>query len=184
MKAKLKRAGVTWPTDKHDNTRPGKPYPATIRAVEAALARLGNPTDRVRSQDLMHALAEVDPPIARSSVRRYMLWAGWEPRGNTVAMTFVRPEASAPVNIAEWMDPAPAEAAPVEAEAEPTPEAAWEPVTVEAPPAVREFIDSADSWTLDLDALADMPLADVRRVLQATGLEVEFRVWRHGASTP
>jgi len=43
----------------------------------------------------------------------------------------------------------------------------------------REFIDTADSWTLDLDNKPlGMPLGDWLSVLESAGLEFEIRVWR------
>ena len=43
----------------------------------------------------------------------------------------------------------------------------------------REFIDSEDSWTLDLsNKPAHMILSDYLRVLETAGLEYEIRVWR------
>lgn len=48
----------------------------------------------------------------------------------------------------------------------------------------REFIDTHDSWVLDLDRLAgglfvdSIPLAQLKTVLEAAGLNMEIRVWR------
>jgi hypothetical protein len=43
----------------------------------------------------------------------------------------------------------------------------------------REFIDTEDSWTLDLtNKPAHMTLSDYLTVLESAGLEFEIRVWR------
>jgi len=216
LKAELKRAGVTWPTDKHDQNKStrGKPYPATTQVLDPILKKLKS-RPRIKNADIRALLPE-GTEVPNSTIRKYMLWNGYESVGATVSAAWVKPAPSlralpdlppeaAPVPepvvvppAAPEPDPAP-EPTPAPADPEPpaqpepepvpdpTPEPSPEPVPdpptpepgVESQPAAqgREFIDTVGSWTADLDALEDVPLSQIRKILAATGVRLELRLW-------
>ena len=215
LKAELKRAGVTWPTDKHDQNKStrGKPYPATTQVLDPILKKLKS-RPRIKNADIRALLPE-GTEVPNSTIRKYMLWNGYESVGATVSAAWIKPEPTlralpdlapepapvpepAVIPLTPAPDPAPeptpppaepeppAEPAPEPVAPEPTPEPTPAPEPPAEPPAEpepptepqpREFIDTVGSWTADLDALEDVPLSQIRKILAATGVRLELRLW-------
>ncbi len=166
LRARLKRAGVTWPTD-GDEER-ALPTKRTREIGVAALANLGNPEETKIGpvRDQFAALGW--DTVTNGTLRRVMLWLGYEPIGKTAAIRWVKPRP-----IIDLPTPAPeADTAPLVA-LEDAPEETTAPAV-----RLREFIDTHDSAAADLDRLADYPIATVRAILEACGLTLEVRVWR------
>ncbi len=165
LRSQLKRAGVTWPTD-GDEQR-GLPTHRAREVGTTALANLGNPDETKIGpvRDQFAALGWENP--TNGTLRRVMLWLGYEPVGATISLRWVKPHPIIDLPVAE-------------PEPEPAPLVALEDVNGPDPatPAAREFIDTHDSTAADLDRLADYPIATVRTILEAVGLAVEVRVWR------
>jgi len=191
LRARLKRAGVTWPSD------PGGAIPTKRArdAVTAALDALGRP-ERIKPaaiREQFHAAGWEN--VTNGTIRRAMMWAGYTSVGNTGGLYWVRvrdlvdeiPEPApvvvpepAPV-VDEIPEPAPVVAAR-RAGAEiaaamasivhlPIPEAGeW--TTPGVPPAGSEW---AVSWD---DLPGDFTIENVRLMFMALGLDSELKVWR------
>lgn len=94
VKATLKRAGVTWPTDPGAYRINSKPSKETIQRGLAAWRAMGSPTV-VRSSELSLAMG-YEEGQRNLSVRRWLTWAGFDLVGQTRGARWVlyepRPE--------------------------------------------------------------------------------------------
>lgn len=205
LRATLKRAGVTWPTDPGQHTQKAKPGKLTQERGEKALKALGD-VPQLTTREMALAMG-LDPKKNGAQVRRYLYWAGWQPVGNTLTARWLRPlpdDTTDPFPTAEVETAAQLEAVTVAEEApeetsetpEEAPDAPQAPEEVaEAPeptpdpepaaaaatgPQVREFIDTADSWAADWDAMPDeMTVGQLRQMFALLRLNVELRTWRN-----
>lgn len=190
LRAQLKRAGVSWPTDPGVHRQTGKPSKQTQERALRALESLGNP-DRVTTKELAMAMG-MDSRTNGATIVRYLTWAGWDQVGKTNAAHWLAPlpdDATDPFPTAEAVTvdeaPAAAEAAPEAATAvDETPAPTQPEIAPDQPtaPQGREFIDTADSWTADWDKLPpETTLGTLRAMLDAMGLSAEIRTWRNHA---
>lgn len=192
LRATLKRAGVTWPTDPGQHVQKGKPGKLTQERGEKALKALGD-VPQLTTREMALAMG-LDPKKNGVQVRRFLLWAGWQPVGNTLTARWIPPlpeNARDPFPVAEVETAAQLEAvtvaeeaptapqAPEEAEEAPEPTPDPEPAAA-APtgPQVREFIDTANSWAADWDAMPDdMTVGQLRQMFALLRLDMELRTW-------
>lgn len=163
LRAQLKRAGVDWPTDK----TPRKMTPATIEKANRVMDRMAHPTI-IRTHDFLIAASIDDWKPSNITVANYLYSLGYQGVGNTTSKRFVLPD---PI-----VETKPVEEAPI---------VAIHPERLDLPPVpvqqevIREFLDSHDSWTVDLDILPDtMTLHDAKLFIKAMGLSFELRVWK------
>jgi hypothetical protein len=195
LRAQLHRSGVSLPNDRHDLTS----VPAYARRnatkqsltrVRAILKELDHPqivkpaqvislyneryeTHAGANATVMSALHKIGyyPALSPAQIKRggdAKTVRQWERDLTAAELAELIPEA--PV---EEPKPEPVlRIVPDEPEPVPEPEAPAEP-------AAREFIDTADSWTVTLDALdQSLTVGQVLALYVATGLDVELRVWR------
>lgn len=169
LRAKLKRSGITWPTDgtTRQRYRASKP---TIANGDLALSRLGSP-ETVTTAEMLAAwpVSEDGKTATRITVARYMDQAGYELVGHSRTARWVRCEIPERYRLAEDDNPT---------DEQDNPDTATDGLAVSTDGDL-EFIDSRDSWTLDLDAVAGVSVRDVQAVLAAAGVALELRVWRH-----
>lgn len=174
LRATLRKAGVSWPTDPHDIKLPNyvtqhgiteKTRQRTLAAFDA----LGKP-DGVTTSEMIEALGM--SPAGYGNVMRYMYHSGLRPDGKRKgARLWSIPYDERPDAIVTDITPAP------EPEPEPAP-----PVLAIAPepepePEPRPAADPGDWWTVDLDMLADdMTVWQLRTLYQASGLDIELRL--------
>jgi hypothetical protein len=183
-RAKLHRAGVTLPSDRHAIKLPNYISSGTItrqtkeRATEV-LAKMGNPM-RLTAQEFMEAGGAPNMQAAP----RVLFHMGWLPD---------KDKKGSKGKI--WMCPIEDETEPIDpshpepeetpvAETEPAPEAEQipepltPPVSIAPVPRITPF-DSANSWPVDLDSIDDnATLWQLRTLYEASGLNVEVRISR------
>lgn len=179
--AVLRRAGVRHPEDpKNMNELPesitesGQPAPRTRRSIERYVEDHGFP-------DKVAVLAIVkDTGMEHVTITRALYHMGFLPtKGKRGARDWLTPEEilkrkpkGGPVE-SQTFDPEPELeeqflAAPDETTATPVP-----------PMERREFLDSHDSWVVNLEGLPlHMSLGDYFDSIAASGLQFEIRVWR------
>lgn len=186
VRARLKRAGVSWPTDGEplgDRILTSRPQKRTLEVAAEALSRWEGRS--ITGAQLRRLLPEgVTMTVHTSQVALWHL--GWTPTGSATARKWLRPidTEPEPEHLLTSAELAARELAALPA---PQPEAPQlSLVHDEVPPAaaagaVREFIDTHDSWTATAAALPpDLTMAQLAGVLDAFGLASEIRVWRNG----
>ena len=182
--ARLRRSGVRHPDDPKDvrelpsNITDAPPVAArSIRKIEETVEELGYPEVITVKQIADHT------GIAHITATKALYQMGFKPvKGKRNGRDWLVPQ--------EILDRKPKEE-PVESSTLPEREATAEeeaevlasiadPDFVEVHrPEAREFIDSVDSWVVDLRQLPKtMMLGDYFDALRASGLEFEVRVWR------
>jgi hypothetical protein len=206
LRATLRRAGVTWPTDPGKHIQKSKPGKLTQERGLKALEAIGD-VPQITTREMALAMG-LDAHKNGVQVRRFLLWAGWQPVGNTVSARWIPPlpkdtrdpfptaevETAAQLEAVATEETEEAPAAPEETpgaaldapqapeEAEQAPEPTPDPEPAAAAPTgpeVREFIDTADSWAADWDAMPDdMTVAQLRQMFALLRLNVELRTWR------
>lgn len=201
LRATLKRSGISWPFDGATAELPkyiteGTMRDSTIDRYRRAVQVDGEFPDEVFPQELARAEHELRNPgepmpkaIDFTRMYRALYRLGYVPGGRyehgrgkawvrrpeevvDKPMPPMRPVAPASMFTPE-VEPS-VEAAP-EPEAQPEPQA---PVSIASRRGGREFIDSVESWTVDPDGVSDLTLDALVRMMRATGLEVEIRVWK------
>lgn len=205
VRAALKRAGITWPTDGGTDLRKDvtehPPRDATIERILPLLEKWEHRYITAAQLMRLHA-AEIGPKpaLTQLTAQRVLYHSGWIATGKSTARKWLRPLELEPDRFEEETPEAPQSAptapeppAPVGEVADtgeslsdgPTGLPVAEPVQqtpTEAPPASadgREFLDTADSWVVE-DLPPNMPISEVFRALRSFGLEGEIRVWRQG----
>jgi hypothetical protein len=162
FRANLRRHGVEYPGDYQDRGKRRKPpYADSIAKVEAALADL-NP-DQVTTVEICKATGQIS-----STVTHVMIHLGWwhDYKTPKSKQTFVWHPPFDPTEIVELVE-----------DAEPEPEPETRPVP--GKPGVREFLDSVESWTVDLATLdPTTTLGQLVKLYAASALHVEVRIWR------
>lgn len=182
--ARLRRAGVRHPEDPKDvrelpsNITDGPPVAArSIRKIEKVVEELGYP-EVVTVKQITD-----NTEIVHITATRALYQMGFKPvRGKRNGRDWLVPQ--------EILDRKPKEE-PVESQTLPEREATAEeeaeilasiadPDFVEVQrPEAREFIDSVDSWVVDIRHLPPtMTIGDYFDTLRASGLDFEVRVWR------
>lgn len=157
LRATLRRAGVSWPTDKATK----KMYKTTTEKGKDVLRKVGNPRS-IRVHDFVVAATLIDWKPTRDTVVNFLLSEGYIGVGATVNRRYVIPDEI----IVE--DKKPVMVVPMEPIDE-------RPVTLE----IREFIDTHDSHVIDLDVMPDtMSVKDVKLMLAAMGFQFEIRYWK------
>jgi hypothetical protein len=158
LRAFLKRNGIDWPTD-HNDVKPTK---LTLERGEKVLERMGYP-NALRMHDFKTAAMLDDWHVTSTTISRFLYYRGYEGVGNTVNRRFVMPSEIIEV---------PKEINPVVTINETVP-------LVETTVQHREFLDTHDSWTVDMDILPDsLSVKDMKLMLAAMGIEYEVRVWK------
>lgn len=184
VRSRLKRAGVSWPTDGEplsDRIIKSRPQRASMEKARQALE--GWEGRSITGAQLRRRLPAGETMTVHTS--QVVLWhLGWTPTGPATSRKWLRPLELEPEPDHLMTDE---ERAAAELAAQPAPEPEPVPVVVDedAPAAVappyREFIDTHDSWTGDLAALPEgLTVAQLAQVLAAFGLTGEMRVWRAG----
>lgn len=183
VRARLKRAGVSWPTDGDalpDAILTSRPQKRTLDKASAALERWEGRS--ITGAQLRRLLPEGESMTVHTS--QVVLWhLGWTPTGPATARKWLRPLAAEPEpeHLLTSAELAARELA-AQPQAEPeAPQLALVPDDVPAAPAgaLREFIDTADSWTASPAALPpELTVTQLAQVLAAFGLQSEIRVWR------
>lgn len=179
-RASFRRAGISWPGDDTtpkvpDNVSGGGLTHQSRDRARAALVKLGNPTD-VTPAEITQAVEELfDLTLPHVTASRMLYHSGFRPtlerRRKAVIWERELSETEAAELFAQTID--------VEPATEPMP--AIEPATVQpsAQDPEREFIDSVDSWPLNLELLQDdMTLGQLRAFAAAAGLNIEVRTWK------
>jgi hypothetical protein len=187
LRASLKRAGVSWPWD-HQKSKEKmmadaeneylsgrKPQKRTLDKVQQAV-------------DAIHARGEVEiaPPEVKklTGIGDYgTLYRGLAALGYVILGKkgktrvwhkpgLALPEVAAPLVAAVDPDYPEISKAAKAALEQPAP-------TAPVGPRQREFIDTHDSWTIELKSTAmnEMTVRNLRHVLLAAGLQLEIRVW-------
>lgn len=211
VRARLRRAGVTWPGDETELpdyiTSGNPPSRHTLERVQAALE--GWDQRYVNGAQLRRLLEERgDKSINVMTAQRALYALGWVPTGKRTARKWLRPlelepepveaqpdnvtplEPAEPVElrpaIKEWGEPPAAAAQHVTAARveHPAPlQLVPDTPPVRSHPGGREFIDTHDSWVADPAALPEgLTVQQLQQVLRAFGLDGEFRVWRTSGS--
>jgi hypothetical protein len=166
-KERITMAAATNTTEDTSLYSTKKPYATSIAKVQAVLEDLGSPID-IRPADIREVTGQ-----------------GWQViYGCLYALGYRRSETTAgPTRGYLWSIPEPITHPEIAAaRALPAPVPAITPETVTRsdpkPPAGREFLDSADSWTVDVASVASVPISALVTTYRAAGLECELRVWR------
>jgi len=169
LRARLKRAGVTWPTD-------GDPLPKSVTEHQPRAGTLAKAERLLLHWDQKHInasqlvrLAQArGETLSQGTAAACLYHLGWTPTGPFSARKWLRP-----------LGPDEPETVPVDAPVTPIrPETETDPAAIKVETG-REFIDSVDSWCADINRLpAGMPVGDVLRVLSAFGLSAELRAWK------
>jgi hypothetical protein len=174
LRARLKRAGVTWPTD--PDVRP------TLRArtvITDALNALGHPESvkpaAIREQ--FHAAGWEN--VTNGTIRRAMTWAGYVAAGHTHGLVWVRVRELVD-EIPDVVEPAPV----VEPPAVPDPLAGTAAALRLLPQLPTQWstpgIPAPESeWVVSWDDLPpEFTIENVRLMLMALGLDSQLKVWR------
>lgn len=173
VRARLRRAGVSWPTDGDplgDAITKSKPQKTTLDKAKKALLRWEGST--ITGAQLRRLLPEGETMTVVAS-QRALYHLGWTPSGPATSRKWWKPIE---------LEPEPNEPVAIQPETEPEPVALHIVPDPIPEPEPREFIDSVDSWTAQLDQLPDtLTLGDVRKMVQAFGLHLELRTWRADA---
>lgn len=158
-RANFRRNGVEWPGD----LRGKKPYKATVEkvrgAVEALVARGEEVTSIAIKRELgMQAGAE-------NSVKNAMIALGWwhdyRTPGSRQTLVWHPPLENGSEVVEEVED------------------AEDDNGDLLVKPPAREFIDTVDSWCVDVDTLdQSTTVAQLRAMFAASGLKAELRAWR------
>jgi hypothetical protein len=181
IRARLRRAGVSWPTDSAAVKLPpylgtGSASKTTLERMSGVLDDLGNPL-KLKTADAMRIWKSKGYPTDYASVMRGLYNSGYTPTQKTPRgqIAWEREDEEAVTAIVEEIEhPEPIEPPALALVPEPEPEP--EPTK----PAGREFIDTADSWTVDLETIdRDLTLRQILGLYGSTGLTLELRVWRH-----
>lgn len=156
-RANFRRNGIEWPGDAIARKTTKSPSAKTLEAVAPVLA----------GRDAL-MVAEV---AREAGVGFYAA------QGAMVKMGWWRDYGNAKSAAVRWHPPI---ENPSEVLEEITEDAADEPEPT--PPEQREFLDTVDSWAVDLDAIANenrlIYVSDLVASYRAAGLAVELRVWR------
>lgn len=190
LSSDLHRSGISLPDEKRPLKEPAymrrKPTKQSMENVHRAIAALGNPrtltgTTLARA---MWALDHDDEPDAANIVSRtqtglaalYRL--GWQPKlakGGQIVRSWKRPLTAAEIEAEFAPEPDTPDITDTDILRSQLPEAD-EP---DPAPIEREFLDTVNSWTVDLHPIPPtMTLADLHAVYAAAGLTIELRVWR------
>jgi hypothetical protein len=169
LRAFLKRNGIDWPTDKQSDI---KMLPVTIAKGEQVLEKMGNPRT-IRMHDFSTAASLIDWNVPNSTIGRFLIYKGYEPVGNTVQRRYVMPDEI--VTELKMNEYSPEPKAIVSIVKEPLPEVLNKETTLE----MREFLDTHNSWTVNLEVLPDtLTIKDMKLMFAAVGIEFEVRVWK------
>jgi hypothetical protein len=176
LRAVLKRNGIDWPTDNQDI----KLNHATLRKGSEVLEKMGNP-NTIRMHDFRIAATLVEWNVPNATIRRFLTYMGYEATGNTVARRYILKDSiegkeyAEAVEIANMRMEAQTYSPVVSITPEPLPALLTKETTVE----VREFLDTHDSWTVNMDILPDtITLGDMKLMFAAMGISFEVRVWK------
>lgn len=149
--ARLKRAGVQLDKEIDLDTKARK---QTLEAISRTLIEMGNP-EQFSVSKVYTAL-----DMAPQTVYRGLDQLGYHKAGHGVWAQ------NADTQVEEVFDLKAIEATPVVE------------YIVETAKPEREFIDSADSFTIDPKDIADLTIDQVTRMVAVSGLKYEIRVWR------
>lgn len=186
VRARLKRAGVTWPTDGEalpDYLLKSRPLKSTLAKVSKALEGWDN---RYISGAQLRRLMPEGDSLGNAAAQAALWHLGWTPTGGVTNRKWMRPiDLEPPTEL----DEEPRAPIPLHPDPQPNPEPDLTPAA-ELEPAkpdsagggpAREFIDTHDSWTATPATLpAELTMAQVMAVLDAFGLEGELRIWKRG----
>jgi hypothetical protein len=159
FRANIRRMGLQYPGE-----RPAKAKPVmetTRKRVLAAIDALESRGEPVTTTALC-----VEAKSNTATVQNAMVDLGWwheyrKPNRRGTTITWLRPLE----NPTEILEPLPTSLE----DQPPAPQAAVS----------REFLDTVDSWTSELDRIdQSTTVAQLRALYAATGLSVELRVWR------
>jgi hypothetical protein len=172
LKATLKRAGVKWPTDSnYGGSRSGIQHEHTKKFGEKLLLSF-NYAEVIKASDLRLKAQEIGWNPTSNTIRKFMISKGYQSIGATSGLKWKkitpivteRKELIEQDNVAEIVS--------INSET-PNP---LDRVIKETP---REFLDTHDSWTINLDILPhNLSLGDTMMMLKAMGLKFEIRVWK------
>jgi hypothetical protein len=167
MRAFLKRNGIDWPNDRKDV----KISKVTAERGSTVLEKMGNPRT-LRAHDFIIAAQLIDWKVAGETVKNFLHSQGYEAVGNTVQRRFILPDEIVPEEkVVEVVPPKPI----VSIVKEPIPTILEKESTIE----LREFLDTHDSWTVNMDIFPDtLTFKDMKLVLAAMGVSFELRVWK------
>lgn len=197
VRARLKRAGVSWPTDGGEDLGPRitahKPLKSTVAKVEKALERWDQHT--INASQLVRLCGGVpNAPKGQGGGRegltiltaqRALYALGWQPIGRSTARKWVRPIElePEPIDLTPAAEPEPMLVAAHAAAPEPMhPEPhrlSLVPSDDDNPSASGPAEPVPDSWAMNLEHLPnDTTIAGLWMMLSALGLTGELRVWR------
>lgn len=149
--ARLKRAGVQLDKEIDLDTKARK---QTLEAISKTLIDMGNPEQFSVSR--VYSTLEMAP----QTVYRALDQLGYHKAGHGVWAQNTEPQ------VEQVLDLKAIDATPVVE------------YIVETAKPEREFIDSADSFTIDPKDIADLTIDQVTRMVSVSGLKFEIRVWR------
>lgn len=205
LRAQLRRHGISWPFDGAIAELPKYITEGDMRdsSLDAYRRHLGDPLpDEAFPAVLTRQVYEFRNPgktmpknHAPTQTYRALYRLGYVPGGRYgekhEGKAWVRrPEETPDVTTGERKPFAPPQMFAPEPEPAAVAELKSEVTTLEVNPSAsvqsvtgpqsggREFIDSVESWTLDVDTIADIPVETMARMMRAAGLEVEIRVWK------
>jgi hypothetical protein len=189
VRARLKRAGVSWPTDGEplgDRIIKSRPQKRSLDKARAALE--GWEGRSITAAQLRRLMPEDEPMGAHTS--QVVLWhLGWTPTGPEKRRKWMRPLELEPepehLKTSAELEAEARAALPQIHPAEPEPEP--EPAQLQLVPtpapetgaSSREFLDTVNSWTATPGALPEhITVKELMQILGAFGLDGELRVWR------
>jgi hypothetical protein len=169
LRAFLKRNGIDWPTDRSKDIKLLK---STIAKGEKVLERMGYP-NTVRMHDFGIAASIDDWIPSNGTIANFLVFKGYEPVGNTVQRRYIMP---AEIVTELKSDEISVQAKPiVSIVKDPLPHILEKESTVE----VREFLDTHESWTVNMEILPDtLTVKDMKLMFAAMGISFEVRVWK------
>lgn len=176
LRAVLKRNGIEWPTDNQDI----KLNPLTVQRGSEVLEKMGFP-NTIRMRDFRTAATLIEWNVPNSTIGRFLRSMGYVATGNTQAQRYILAETIESKEYAEAVEIANMDLKPepyqpiVSITPEPLPALLTKETTLE----VREFLDTHDSWTVNMDILPDtITLGDMKLMFAAMGISFEVRVWK------
>lgn len=163
LRARLKRAGISWPTDGH--AVKSKPTKATLEKGRIVLEKMGFP-NTIRVHDFITAASLIDWNVAANTVVAFLQTEGYMGIGSTVSRRYRK-------YTDTDIEPEPTVIVPITDEVE---------LQAKLPAHVvehREFLDTHDSWTMDTTVLPEsLTLKDMQLMFAALGINFEIRVWK------
>lgn len=158
FRAQLRRNGVEYPGDYSQAKSRKKPYKQSVEKITTALESWPE-GERVTTVELCRRTGNMTSSTVVHVMQSLGWWHDYKKPGSR--QTYYWNPPIDPHEIVEEL---------------PEPEPVEDPINR---PALREFLDTVDSWCVQLDGLDQTTtVAQLRALYAASGLNAELRVWR------